>query len=203
MFEDLLDWLKILPPCGYAVRIRTQGPGVWAYYVERHRSAEVSVERGTPCAIRASTLGNWITQAGEVAMTAAEREMVLQRIQAGMNAQGWNPILDLGKTNVPIFFPVFLTRALSPFVLLSDHSVSHPDGFTVSFPNRRLLRYEAGSLTAYIEFNLTHAGVFEVQAKQLRVNHPGQAALTKADRDKIRSRIMDALTAMQLQAKLV
>jgi len=205
VFEDLADWLKILPSCGYAVRIKGRGRNPWVYYEERHRSAEVFLELGVSgYLILASTLSNWDTREGEISMTVTEQEMVLQRISTAVSARlGGQTVIDRGKTNVPIFFPVTFTRALPPFVLLNDHSVSHSHGFTVSFVNRRLLKYVAGCLTAYIEFELTHDGEFEVQAKELRVGSPGQAEPPQADRDKIRARIMQALAAMQLKATLI
>ena len=84
----------VLNTSGFVVELRSARlMGQFGIYRERHRWAEAPVEFGKPRSIYASHLGNWNTGEGEVPMTAAERELVLKRMCAGIEAMGHKTII--------------------------------------------------------------------------------------------------------------
>ena len=57
-------------------------------YLEARRKAVVEVDFGSTVGIYVNTLKDWVGQNGNVAMDVAERNEIIRRISAGLNAMG-------------------------------------------------------------------------------------------------------------------
>ncbi len=57
-------------------------------YLEARRKAVVEVDFGSTVGIYVNTLKDWVGQTGNVAMDVAERNEIIRRISAGLNAMG-------------------------------------------------------------------------------------------------------------------